>query len=210
MAEAQTTVEYRDIPDWPGYRVGDDGSVWNSWINCRWGRRMTDRWKMMKPGIQKKGYLYVNLTPPGGGKYKTFRVHRLVLTAFVGPYPDGMESRHLNGVKSDCRLENLAWGTSEQNRADIITHEGYTNRARNKRYTHQGETKCLKEWAAHFGVPYNTLWQRINTLGMTFEAAVTRPYCGTASNGPHWTALKRSRAGTPVGPQSRPGSHGCR
>jgi hypothetical protein len=112
------TVEYREIADFPGYRVGSDGSVWYAWITCRAGRKLTDRWKQMKPGTHHKGYLYVNLTPPAGGKYKTFRVHRLVLAAFVGPCPDGMECRHLNGIKADCRLENLAWGTQEENRSD--------------------------------------------------------------------------------------------
>lgn len=24
-------VEYRDIPEFPGYRVGSDGSVWSAW-----------------------------------------------------------------------------------------------------------------------------------------------------------------------------------
>ncbi len=116
MATANS-IEYRDVPGFPGYRVGDDGSVWNAWINCRWGRRLTDRWKRLKPGTHQRGYLYVNLTPVGG-RYKTFRVHRLVLEAFVGPCPEGMECRHLNGVKTDCRLDNLAWGTPEQNRQD--------------------------------------------------------------------------------------------
>lgn len=111
------TVEYREIQGHPGYRVGSDGTVWNSWVNCRWGRRRADRWKQLKPGVHGKGYLYVNLTPPAG-KYRTFRVHRLVLGAFVGPCPPGMECRHLNGVKTDCRLENLAWGSPEENRQD--------------------------------------------------------------------------------------------
>ena len=31
MAENQSTVEYRDIQGFPGYRVGSDGSVWTQW-----------------------------------------------------------------------------------------------------------------------------------------------------------------------------------
>jgi hypothetical protein len=111
-------VEYRDIPEWPGYRVGSDGTVWRAWVTCRAGRRLTDRWRPMKLATHRRGYRYVNLVPPEGGSYRSCRVHRLVLEAFVGPCPDGMECRHLNGVKADCRLENLAWGTPEQNRQD--------------------------------------------------------------------------------------------
>ena len=117
MSSVESTVSYRPVTGFPGYRVGDDGSVWNAWVNCRWGRRLTERWKRLKPGVHRRGYLYVNLTPPGG-RYRSFRVHRLVLEAFVGPCPPGMECRHLNGVKADCRLGNLAWGTPERNRQD--------------------------------------------------------------------------------------------
>lgn len=49
-------------------------------------------------------------------------VHRLVLEAFVGPCPPGMECRHLNGNRLDNRLENLRWGTPEENRADQLLH----------------------------------------------------------------------------------------
>ena len=51
-----------------------------------------------------------------------FQVHRLVLMAFVGPRPEGMECRHLNGNPSDNRLENLRWGTSKENSADSVKH----------------------------------------------------------------------------------------
>jgi hypothetical protein len=118
-------IEYRDVPGFPGYRVGDDGSVWFAWRTCRAGRRLTDRWKPMKIATHWKGYLCINLTPAEGGKYRTFRVHRLVLEAFVGPCPDGMECRHLNGIKGDCRLENLCWGTPDENRDDIRRHGTY-------------------------------------------------------------------------------------
>jgi hypothetical protein len=124
MAEVSVSVEYRDVPGWPGYRVGTDGSVWHCWSRYRHGpRRMTDRWQQMKPSIQKKrnkgrAYRYLNLVPPEGGSYKTFRVHRLILETFVGPCPPGMEARHLNGDPGDNRLENLAWGSPERNRQD--------------------------------------------------------------------------------------------
>lgn len=79
----------------------------------------------MKIGVHKRGYCIVNITPFEGRGYKTFRVHRLVLTAFVGPCPEGMECRHLNGNKTDNRLENLCWGTQEENRQDTRDHGTY-------------------------------------------------------------------------------------
>jgi hypothetical protein len=49
-------------------------------------------------------------------------VHRLVLEAFVGPCPEGLETRHLDGNPSNNRLENLVWDTHANNMADGIRH----------------------------------------------------------------------------------------
>lgn len=120
MNGMNTVVQYRDAPGFPGYRVGSDGSVWNSWINCRSGRRRTERWKRLKLAVNDNGYLSVNLTPPGR-PYRTVRVHRLVLEAFVGPCPEGMECRHYpDQNKQNNNLENLSWGTRDRNVADNI------------------------------------------------------------------------------------------
>lgn len=114
-------VVYKEIDGYPGYRVGDDGSIQSHWRSSRWGRVFTKDWHPMKPSVKKdrtpgRAYMYLNLVKDG--KARTFRVHRLVLTAFVGPCPEGMETRHINGNPMDNRLENLAWGTPEQNRED--------------------------------------------------------------------------------------------
>jgi hypothetical protein len=197
MATTDSTVEYRDIPGFPGYRVGSDGSVWFAWITCRSGRKLTNRWKRMKAATNKKGYLSINLTPPEGGRYQTLRVHRLVLEAFTGPCPDGMECRHLNGIRADCRLVNLTWGTRAENIEDKRKHANHGPKAR--LYTHEGRTLPLKEWARCFEIPYTCLWHRVTKLDMSFEEAIARPYRGTTSNGGHWTAIKRSKALKPSG-----------
>lgn len=56
------------------------------------------------------------------GKNRTKTIHTLVLETFIGPRPDGMECRHLNGDKTDNRLANLAWGTPKENAQDKIKH----------------------------------------------------------------------------------------
>lgn len=58
-------------------------------------------------------YLYAGLWL--NGHLKQHRVHRLVLTAFVGPCPDGMECLHGEGGALDNRLTNLRWGTKSEN-----------------------------------------------------------------------------------------------
>jgi hypothetical protein len=55
----------------------------------------------------------------------TASVHRLVLFAFVGPAPEGMECCHNNGIAWDNRIENLRWDTHAANNADRKRHGNY-------------------------------------------------------------------------------------
>lgn len=89
--------------------------------------RLFDR--MLVPQVViNTGYEQVKLYEDGTHRFR--RVHHLVLEAFVGPRPAGMETRHLNGVRADNRLENLAWGTPTENAADKIRHGTATRRRR--------------------------------------------------------------------------------
>jgi hypothetical protein len=57
-----------------------------------------------------------------GAILATLYVHRVVLEAFVGPCPEGMECRHLDGDPENNRLGNLAWGTHRKNCEDRENH----------------------------------------------------------------------------------------
>lgn len=50
------------------------------------------------------------------------KIHRVVLEAFLGPCPDGMECCHNNGDGLDNRLVNLRWDTKLANAADRVRH----------------------------------------------------------------------------------------
>lgn len=85
-------------------------------------------------------------------------VHYLVLEAFVGQRPEGMEARHLNDQKLDNRLENLSWGTRIQNAADALRNR---TRATGERIA------CAKLKASD--IP--TIRVRLETEGTTAIAA---------------------------------------
>lgn len=56
------------------------------------------------------------------GRHTSRQVHRLVLEAFVGPCPEGMECRHLDGNPANNHVDNLRWGTHVDNMADRKAH----------------------------------------------------------------------------------------
>lgn len=65
---------------------------------------------------------YVHVTIRRNGRAEARLVHHLVLEAFVGPRPEGLQCRHLNGRHRDNRRENLRWGTPTENQLDRIEH----------------------------------------------------------------------------------------
>jgi len=76
--------------------------------------------------IRSDGYIAVKLHRNNIGK--SFMIHRLVLEAFVGPCPDKMECRHLDGNRQNNNLKNLKWGTHKENIKDMIRHGTISNR----------------------------------------------------------------------------------
>jgi hypothetical protein len=58
---------------------------------------------------------------------KCLYIHALVLEAFVGPRPSGLEACHNNGDRTDNRAENLRWDTPRANQMDRAKH-GTSNR----------------------------------------------------------------------------------
>ena len=49
-------------------------------------------------------------------------LHCMVLDAFVGPCPEGMECRHFDGDPKNNWIGNLKWGTRSENANDSIIH----------------------------------------------------------------------------------------
>ncbi|MBN6037453.1 NUMOD4 motif-containing HNH endonuclease [Amycolatopsis sp. 195334CR] len=136
---------WRSVPGFEGrYSVSDWGRVLSHLPRHKNGSGL------LRPSRDRKGYLRVGLFKDG--RNHTVTVHKLVLTAFVGPRPEGLEARHLDGNPAHNALVNLCWGSSKENAQDTVrlgrhassrrtacpsghryAEEGYVDRGRKRR-----------------------------------------------------------------------------
>lgn len=103
------------------YEVSDLGRVRSvdRYVRCGWrgaGRRLV-LGRILRPGRMVSGHLSVAI-----GKNNSRTVHSLVMQAFVGPPPEGLEVRHLDGVPSNNVRSNLKYGTRSENIEDDYRH----------------------------------------------------------------------------------------
>jgi hypothetical protein len=122
--QSTTPVEYRQITRFIGYRFGSDGSVWTCWK--RSGRPkgagngalwiVGTAWNLMSPVPHHDGRLFVGIKDATMGRKTIASVSRLILEAFVGPCPRGMQACHFPDPDvTNNRVENLRWGTAKDN-----------------------------------------------------------------------------------------------
>jgi hypothetical protein len=100
MCFMNKAIELKKHPRLP-ILVSSDGKIFK---NGRW----------LKLTVREDGYAVCNVDK------KQYRVHRLVLEAFVGDCPPEMDdARHLKNDKLDNSIGNLAWGTRQQQIQDM-------------------------------------------------------------------------------------------
>lgn len=136
MIAQEVALEWRVVPGFPDYSVSELGEV----LSTRRGKP-----RVLKPDVDKGGHCRVDLTSPDGNA-KTCKVHQLVMLSFVGPRPDGLLVRHLDGNPANNTAANLAYGTYSENALDMVRHGMRPN---------QRHPECLR------GHPYdeaNTRW----------------------------------------------------
>jgi hypothetical protein len=93
------------LKDYPNYLVNDIGEI----VSLYRGK-----WRVLKTQLDVHGYPIIRLSDKGK-KFKSVRIHKLVLLAFCGLPTERCVVNHINGLKSDNRLENLEYCTYSEN-----------------------------------------------------------------------------------------------
>jgi hypothetical protein len=113
----------KPIPNYEGYYAAEDGSVYSS----KSGKIK----KLSFYNSPKHPYYLVSLWV--NGKMHTRLLHFLIITAYKGLRPKGMEVRHLDGNCKNNIPSNLSWGTRAENIEDKRKHGSITRGERNGR-----------------------------------------------------------------------------
>lgn len=117
------TEVWKDIPGYVGlYQVSDQGRVKSLARYVVWkDREQYVRERILRPsssGASKYPHVTLNVD----GEPNTFSVHVLVMLAFVGPCPAGMQVCHNDGNHTRSLLSNLRYDTPKKNSADKPLH----------------------------------------------------------------------------------------
>lgn len=133
--------------------------------------RDKNRQRLVKGHITKYGYVYCNLRF-NGKRMWVFR-HRLVANAFLSKSNPKHEVNHINGIKTDNRVENLEWCDRSYN----VQHAYDTGLKFAKKKGEHGKAKLvldtqtgiyfdyIKDAAIAYNLKYSTLVGALNGRG---------------------------------------------
>lgn len=115
------TEIWKNIPGWSAYSASTLGRIKRNYPGkYKWGRNL------LVPSygtLHCNDYMRVTLLRDevlGKRTSSRFLVQELILLTFIGKRPENYEALHRDDIKTNNRLSNLYWGTSSDNKLDIL------------------------------------------------------------------------------------------
>jgi hypothetical protein len=107
---------FKDIIGYEGiYQISNLGNIKSleRLVNNHSNFKKRLKEKILKKNISKTGYYVVDLK--NNCNRKTLKVHRLIAIHFIENKLNKCFINHINGIKTDNRIENLEWCTIKEN-----------------------------------------------------------------------------------------------
>lgn len=164
------TETFRTVPFAPAYECSQFGRV----------RKVACKTPIAATPATKGRYLTVALNV-GGPRLKTHYLHRVLASSWCAESIEGMVVHHRNGAVADCRLENLAVVTAQENAAFSVS-DGTAGILRGEAsfHTRRGDltheqVRCLRRARAS--------GKRGAVARLAREWNVSSPVCSAAARG---------------------------